>query len=423
MLKGHLAGLLAATSILCASLDVEAQPAAIAQPAATAAPRIIVFEAQVGESSLAETMLLERLQDELEALGLVARLESLLKIVGGRVPRPGIADPAVTLPEIARLVEAGHSAFTQGDFETAIDLLTKAKRLIQRNPALLVLDTGNSDMIVQAYASLGFSQNKHKQATKRANRSTDRGKVIVEAQDPLKLTPEAEATLTELVRMYPSLGLPHDYGPISERSYRALQRRVLANGYGRLIVRSKNASTMLFVDQQMRGIGTAKMIELLAGNHQVFAPMSDSGRRYEVDVKANEDTILDIDPIIHTSLWVNDQRIWFQFGTETERAREASYSSTLARDWKTGDTAVVIGSMKVRGEPAIIGTVYRLNGEAVRPTAFLPVQHAGAASLRSLALYLAEGKIGSGLRVITRGGPATSATGPWPSRRHSAHPG
>lgn len=92
---------------------------------------------------------------------------------------------------------------------------------------------------------------------------------------------------------------------------------------------------MIFVDQQMRGIGTVKIVELPVGSHQVFVQMSGVGRRYEIDIKADEDTVLDILPDIHKLMWVSDQRIWFQFITETERALGPRYSGAAVRDWKT----------------------------------------------------------------------------------------
>lgn len=397
-----------AIAIICGSAVGRAQSAA-------AQRRSIVFEAHVGEPSLVETMLLTRLRDELETLGLVAQPASLLRTVGGRVPRPGIADPDVTLAEIAQLVDAGYNAFTSGDFTAAIEKLTKAIRLIRRNPALLVLDTGNGELVVRAYVSLGFSQNKRKPSVE----SAEKVKVPSEIQDPRKLTPEAEATLSELIRMYPSmLALQHDYGPIAERSYRALYSRVIAKGHGQLVVRVKNERAMIFIDQQMRGLGTVKVAELLVGSHQVFVQMAGGGRRYEVDIAPNEETVLEIDPDVDASLWIGDDRTWFQFATEIERRREARCSAELARRWDTGDTIAVIGPMEVQGKPAIIGTLYRLNGEAARPTAFVPVEQADAASIHSLALYIANGAPGNGLRIVPHGGPSDERS--WTSQNHGS---
>ena len=384
-----------AISMLCVSSTGSAQPAAVVQP------RTLVFEAHVGEPSLAETMLLTRLRDELESLGLVAQPASLLRTVGGRVPRPGIADPEVTLAELAKLVDTGHNAFTDGDFETAVGLLTRAVRIIKRNPALLVLDTGNAAMVFRAYASLGFSLNKLTRSAEKQD--TGKRKITSGPQDQLKLTPEAEGILSTLIRMYPAMRVQkNDYGPIAEQSYLALYRRVVARGRGRLVVRANDEHAMIFVDGQMRGLGTVKVAELLVGDHDVFL-QTGTGRRYELAVNPSEETVFDVDPKIDTCLSLNDDRAWFQFATEAERAREAVCGGELSRRWGTGNTVAVVGPMEVRGKPAIIATLYRLNGEAVRPTGFVPLEQAGAASIHALARYIADGTPGNGVRFINDG--------------------
>lgn len=412
VLRRLLAQLLA-ISMLCGSATASAQSAAVVQP------RTLVFEAHVGEPSLAETMLMTRLRDELESLGLVAQPASLLKTVGGRVPRPGIADPSVTLAELAKLVDTGHNAFTDGDFETAVVLLTKAVRLIKRNPALLVLDTGNAAMVFRAYASLGFSLNKRTRSAE--NRDTDKRKVSSDPQDQLKLTPEAEAVLSKLIRMYPAMRVQkNDYGPIAEQAYLALHRRVLARGSGRLVLRANDGHAMIFVDGQMRGLGTVKVAELLVGDHDVFV-QTGTGRRYELSVNPNEETVFEIDPKIDTCLSVNDERAWFQFSTETERAREAVCGGELSRRWATSNTVAVVGPMAVNGKPAIIATLYRLNGEAVRPTGFVPLEQAGVASIHALARYIADGTPGEGVRLIMHGGPSDKRS--WTSQKsEERHP-
>jgi hypothetical protein len=368
------ARVLGAAAIVFGSLDSAAQPA---QPMQSP---IIALEAHVGQPTLVERALLSRLREELQSLGFTALPPLVNKQAGERAARPALTDVGMTAAEIKRQVDAGHDAFTAGDFQKAVELLTRAVALIRRNPALLALDTGHTDMVFRAYLSLGFSQ------------------------DKLSQSMDSFATLSELIRMYPSRRFPtSEYGPLAEKLYRVIYKQVVALGRGGLFVDANQPHAMIFVDGQMRGLGTVTVPELLVGVHHVFIRSPDSGRRFDVEIKRDLEHTLQAVPEVDAALHVGDDWVGFQLVTEAERDRVPRYVSDVMRRWNAGVMAAVYGTMKLEGKPAIAVTLHRSNGARVRPTAFVPVEDGDEASLHALARYLADGTIGAKLRILSRG--------------------
>jgi hypothetical protein len=382
--------LLSAAAIACAmaSSTTHAAPGA--------KPPILVFESHVGPRSPDADGLLAPLRDALESYGFAARPEHILKVAGGHVPRPGIIDTGITAAAIAQRVDDGYLDYTKGNYEPAARTLAEAIKLIQRNPGVLALDTGNSMVVFKAYVSLANSHARLGHAA------------------------EAVAAMTELIRMYPSVPVTRaHYGPEAEHIYRAVWKQVRQMGRGQLAITAGNPQATIFVDNQIRGIGTASLGDLIPGLYRVLVHLpGTAGRQYEVEVRPSDDSALDVAWSIDSSLHVGESWIGFQLAAEAERGREAALAGALARRWHAGDVVAVVSMTRLQGKPALIGTLYRTDGKVLQ-SALVSLDVADADRLRALAQFLAEGTPSAAITILTSAhaprapAPARSRLGRW----------
>jgi hypothetical protein len=192
--------------LLVAALTTAWMGAATAQ-ARSPKDRIIVLHARVGSLSPAPVDDVTSLVNEqFEAEGFAAQPKTISSLLGGQLPRPGILDPGLTAAEIIHPVELGYDDWTQGLFAEAEKKLAPALSRIYRNPALLVADTKNLDVVFKALVALALSQAKLGKAA------------------------ESAETMLELIRMFGSRPLSRaDYGPPAEKLYRTISK-LLASG-------------------------------------------------------------------------------------------------------------------------------------------------------------------------------------------------
>ncbi len=354
-----------------------AAPAPAPTTAAPTKPPTLVLEAHVGArpSELAATV--GPVLDELEQRGFVAHPDSITRALGGRAPRPGVLDGGKTAVEITQLVESGFDAFTRGKYKEAETSLGLAVHEIQRNPALLVLDAANARSTFHAFVGLALSQAK-----------------LGNAADSVE-------TMTEILRSFSTQTITRaEYGPQAEQFYRAVQKQTQLMGRGRLTVAAGNDHAMIFVDGELRGMGSAALADLIPGTYRVFIEVpGTSGRQYEVEVRANADSRLDVDWQIDASLLVSSQWVGFVFASEVERSKEASYAGALARRWRS-DSIVIVGTTRLQGQSAVIATLYRASGEVAR-SALVTTGGSDDARLRSLARFIADGTPSDELARVT----------------------
>lgn len=392
-----LAGAIAIGSVLSGSAQAapaappeNAAPAAPALPSApapatsTAAtltapaqPRILVLEAHVGARPSELDATVGPVLDELEQRGFAARPATITRVLGGRAPRPGVLDGGKTAAEITQLVESGFDAFTRGKYKEAETSLGLAVHVIQRNPALLVLDAANARSTFHAFVGLALSQAK-----------------LGNAADSVE-------TMTELLRSFSTQTITRaEYGPQAEQFYRAVQKQTQRMGRGRLTVAAGNDHAMIFVDGELRGMGKAALADLIPGTYRVFIEVpGTSGRQYEVEVLPSVDSRLDVDWQVDASLLVSSQWVGFVFASEALRSKEASYAGALARRWGS-DSIVIVGTTRLQGRSAVIATLYRASGEVAR-SALVVTGGVDDARLRSLARFIADGTPSDELAGVT----------------------
>lgn len=338
---------------------------------------ILTFESHVGTRTKEAARSLEQLAAILELHGFAARPASILKIVGGRAPRSGITDRATTLADIAERINVGFNAYISSRFDEAVTELSKALTLIHENPALVVTDTKNESMMLKAFMGLALSQNR------------------------LQQRDDSEATMGEIVRTFAGQPISRaEYGADAAEFYRTVAKRLQSAGRGSLTVKTGDERALIFVDEHLRGVGAIAVGDLIPGIYRVLVQVPGTpGRRYEIDVKANEDAYLDIALAIEDRLTVDDAWIGFVFGNEADRANEARYASEVARRWTDPSHVAVIGTVSLKGKPAMIATLYRSNGEVMR-AAVVNLTDANDDRLRSLARFMADGTPSQELDIL-----------------------
>ncbi len=352
---------------------------------------ILVLESYVGQRPANADAVMAPLLDELEQRGFATRPASILELVGGGAPRPGVLDRDTTAAEITQSAESGYEAYTRGRFAEAEAALKLAIERIHRNPALLVLDTNNLDATFKILVALALSQ---------AKRGDTSGSV---------------ATMTELIRTFRNQPITRvDYGPDAEQFYRAVVRQVQALDRGELSISVASEQAVIFVDGQIRGLGKATLTDLIPGVYRVFIQVpATPGRQYAIEVTAGRHTVLRVDWELDSSLWLTDSWVGFVFATEAERARQAGFAGTLARRWAGGTLLAVVGMAQLSGKPVISGQLVDATGRVVRGAAVLLGERSEASSagadeprLRALARFLSDGVPAAGVHVIRDGGSA-----------------
>ncbi|MBX3157287.1 MAG: hypothetical protein KF773_15030 [Deltaproteobacteria bacterium] len=384
--------LLPAIAILVTSGIVDASPAV------RQGKPILVFESHTGPRTDGASRLLTKLEEELETYGFAARPASILQAAGGRVPRPGILDDGKSAAKVAQDVRRAHDEFINGRPQNAKVGLTSALLTITRNPGLFVVDTSNADTTFMALATLAL-----------CHRQLGDGTASL-------------ATMKELIRMFPSRPFPRrHYGPDDETFHRDVAKQVQAMGRGRMAVSGGSGQAVIFVDGQIRGIGKASLADLVPGTYHVFVQVPGTvGRHYEVEVAANDDSYLNVDPELDGALWATDSWVGFQFSTDAERGKEARYAVELGKRWTGAEQVAVVGPMQLRGRPAVIGTLYHKDGRPMRSAVIEHDEAGSTTSARALARFLADGTPGQGLQIL-REDTATRARADRP-RRSRAYP-
>jgi hypothetical protein len=339
---------------------------------------IIVIKTRVGPSSVTAD-LTALIDDEFEAEGFAARPSSVESVLGGRLPRPGILDTGVTAADLMQPLTIGYDQWAHGLFADAERTIVPALQRLNRNSALLVTDTKNLDTIFKGYASLALSQ------------------------DRLGKTQQSMASMTDLIRIFRSRPPSRtEFGPPGEILYYKAYRPLEAVGTGSLFVTTGNNHAVVYVDNQIRGIGKADVSDLIPGLHRVLVQVpSTAGLQYSVEVKAHEGTTLDVDWDVETSLSVTPTWIGYVLANEVERNQEAAYAGALARRWGTRGALVVLSTYEIQGQLALVGTLYRAGGTVLRG-GVAALDRDRAEQIRKLARFLSDGTTSPGVKVIAQ---------------------
>ena len=353
--------------------------------AASARAGGIVLESYTGPRPPDAARLLSPILDELAARGFAGG-DTLARTYDAQVSRP--AQTATGLPsDFAAQVDAGFKDWVNGQFDAAIKALGPLVEAAHANTGAFMADQSLRQPLLKALIALALSQ----------QRTGDPG--------------ATRATFTEILRAFPDTQLSRaSYGPEAADLFEQVRRETLASGKGKLTVKVADDSSVVFVDEAYRAVGSTSA-DLVPGEYRVCV-MKDKQptRSHRVVVRANAETTLAVDPAldqaIHTNGWTG-----FQFATDADReAHEASYAAGVARG--IGASAVaVVGIEDVNGRPSIVGSLVSLEtGREIRRASVAVDPDPSTERLRALAKFLAGDDPAAGLDVQL-GGAGGQATG------------
>lgn len=336
----------------------------------------IVLEAHVGQRSPEAVAAMAPVLDELERHGFTVRPDHIRRLLAGRAPQPGRLDEGKTVADIKQLIATGRAAYDKGLLEKSETALRSAVQLIRRNPALLVLDTNNEQVVYNAFVSLSMTLSK-------------RGKPA-----------EAMSVMTELLRIS-SAPIPENaFGPKARDLHIDAEKQAQAMGRGDLTISVSDNRAMIFVDYTYRGLGKVALGDQLPGSHAVLVQIPGTiGLQYEREVRARATSALDVNWPIESALHLDGLWAGFLLATDAERARASQYATDFARSCNTDDI-IILSLQTIDGIPFVGGIQYPANGDPPIG-AFAPLS-GGEPLLRALGTYLYDGTMAAGLRVLRR---------------------
>jgi hypothetical protein len=351
----------------------------------------IVLESYTGERPADANRVLSPILDELATRGFSGG-DTLARTYDAQVSRP--AQTPTGLPaDFAAQVDRGFKAWVDGRFDEAIKTLGPLVEAAHGNTGAFMRDQTLRQPLLKALIALALSQ----------QRTGDPG--------------ATRATFTEILRAFPDTQLSRaSYGNDAVELFEQVRREALASGKGKLTVKIADDSSVVFVDEAYRAVGSTSA-DLVPGEYRVCV-MRDKQptRSHRVVVHANSETTLAVDPAldqaVHTNGWTG-----LSFASEADRdAHEASYAASVAR--AIGASAVaVVGIEEVNGRQSIVGSLVSLEtGREIRRASVALDPDPSTERLRALARFLAGDDPAAGLDVqLGAGASTTTATNAVPA--------
>lgn len=339
---------------------------------------IILIKTRMAASPISDE-LNTLIDDQFEAEGFAARPVSIETLLNGRLPHPGILDAGVTTADLMQPLDIGYDEWAHGLFAQAEKTLAPALVRLNRNSALLVTDTKNLDTIFKGYAAMALSQEK------------------------LGKTKQSVASMTQLIRIFRSRPPSRsEFGPPGEQLYNRVYRPLEAEGTGSLLITTGNSHAVIYVDNQIRGIGKAEVSDVIPGIHHILVQVpSTAGLQFVREVNAHETTTLDIDWDVETSLSVTPMWIGYVLANEAERNQEAAHAGALARRWGARGMLAVVSTYEMQGQLVLVGTLYRAGGAVMR-SGLATLVGDRTEQVRKLARFLSDGTPSPGVKVIAQ---------------------
>jgi hypothetical protein len=310
--------------------------------------------------------------DDLRAIGLVrlalqtapkrtdmiADVHSVIDRFGSNVPFLAIEDPRLTVTALTEHLKLGIASWAEGRHKEAAEHLATALAEAAENPAIVVSDPTLRQLIPRAYVGWAVSLTR------------------------LNRVEEAKQAIAELVRATPETSIRDSWGTEAERIFQLSRKELAARGTGTLTVQIDDSSAIFYIDEAGQPHGTMFTADVLPGIYRVFVlDTTGRSRRYRVEVVPHHRTVLDINWHRDSCLEVRPEprrvrietrhgldfeatmsprqpRVGFTFSSYEERRREGNYSREIAAKTKS-DLVAVIGRIRWKGDPALVGVLYQ----------------------------------------------------------------
>lgn len=336
----------------------------------------IVLESFTGTRPDDATRLLAPIHAELEerSYGGGARIGRLYE---RRVSRSATSADGLT-PDFDAGIERGHKAWIAGRFDEAISVLVPLVASARAHPTSISQSQAQRDKLLKAYIALALSHQR-------------KGDLA-----------EARAVLTEMIRTYPDTQVPRSiYGPDAYQFYDEVRRATGGAVRGTLSVKVPD-NAVVFINERFDRVGAVTHADLIPGVYRVFSQLSKGqvSRVHNVDVRADEETVLTIDPQYERVIQTTPVWTGLLFATADDREKhEVAYAARFAKEI-AATSVIVIGIDKLRGRSVVVGSLIDMSGTREIRRASLALEPAPSEErLRTLARFLASGDSAEGLDV------------------------
>jgi hypothetical protein len=337
---------------------------------ARSADAAVVLEAYVGPRPSNASATLEPLFAELEARGITARPKSVRTRVRDARTRPGIVDPAITLPELIQRINDATKLLHKRSYGAAAGLFESALKDAHANVAILIADRERSQpALMEAWIGLAMC---------RFRMGNHAG---------------GEQAMQEAARSFPGqeTEVRNGFGMEPAERYQKATKQLQARGAGKLIITVNDPSALIFVNEWARPQNAIFEADALPGPHRVLVQLPGTeGWRHDIEVMPREETQLHIDVRFEAAVMISDDRVGSSFpSVEAARRDLIPYAKRLVT---SADNDVVVVSLTTwNGRPAVVASVYRTDtGTRQRSYAVALDGREDDARLRTLAQALTD---------------------------------
>jgi len=360
---------------------------------------VVVLEARVGSSNSARDEISTAIARGFEEEGYPATPAAIARTLGPRMPRPGVDNRRLTTAEVLKPLSAGFLAWTQGRFEEAEALLLSGLDQYERNIALVVTDNSNQDIVFRAMAALALSQ------WAVGDRTHDRA--TLEA---------ARKSMLNLHRAFPTRRFSsEEFAPDAIEFHRKIGKEASALGTGSVSIRIDSPNVMVFVDGQMRGTGRADLAGMVPGQHAIYLQEPGrgyTGRRFEINVSANQDSIVNVAWDAHAAFWATAEFTGLTYATDAERKEKLAVHAAEVASWGPSGVVAVVERVEAEGRPSLRGTLYGSNRDQYGSQTVELSASEPDVSARELARRLMKSSPTPPQQEEARDAPASSAERP-----------
>lgn len=177
-------------------------------------------------------------------------------------------------------------------------------------------------------------------------------------------------------------------GTEAEKIFQLARKDLEAQGKGSLLVEVDDPDAIFYINEAGEPHRSIFAATLFPGRYRVFVQAaSGASRRYEIAVTPHETTTLRLEWQRELEFESSEERVGFSFRTAATRSHEGEYARRLAAMAGT-QTIIVVGTVRWRKRPAMIGTIYRVGADEPDRIGLAPLASDQIQALQDLATFL-----------------------------------